>query len=151
MARRTLAFDPLELLERLAALTPRPRINLVLYYGVLGARSAWRPRLGAPDRESPEEVPGARDASSAHRPLKNRLWALSFVEQSGLMTVREGFGVLPTWPTFMGPNRAQARSDTPSPTASRADLSAVARGANVEARRAKAEPMPGRRPAGDVA
>jgi hypothetical protein len=70
-----LAFDPLELLERLAALTPRPRINLVLYYGVLGARSAWRPRLAAPDRVSPEEAPGARDASSAHQPRKNWLWA----------------------------------------------------------------------------
>jgi hypothetical protein len=39
-----LLFDPIELLERLAALTPRPRINLLLYYGVLGARSAWRSR-----------------------------------------------------------------------------------------------------------
>ena len=29
-----LRFDPVELLERLAAVTPRPRINLVLYYGV---------------------------------------------------------------------------------------------------------------------
>jgi hypothetical protein len=29
-----LRFHPLELLERLASLTPRPRINLVLYYGV---------------------------------------------------------------------------------------------------------------------
>jgi hypothetical protein len=28
-----LRFHPLELLERLASLTPRPRINLVLYYG----------------------------------------------------------------------------------------------------------------------
>jgi len=27
-----------------------------------------------------------------------------FVDQSGLTSVREGFGVLPTWPTFMGPN-----------------------------------------------
>ncbi len=40
-----LVFDPLELLERLAAITPRPRINLVLYYGVLGARSAWRSQI----------------------------------------------------------------------------------------------------------
>jgi hypothetical protein len=40
-----LLFDPLELLERLAALTPRPRINLVLYYGVLAAHAGWRSRL----------------------------------------------------------------------------------------------------------
>jgi Putative transposase len=30
-----LVFEPLELLARLAALTPRPRINLVFYHGVL--------------------------------------------------------------------------------------------------------------------
>ncbi len=37
-----LLFDPLELLERLAALTPRPHINLILYHGVLAPRAAWR-------------------------------------------------------------------------------------------------------------
>jgi hypothetical protein len=37
-----LRFDPLELLERLAVLTPRPRVNLVLYYGVLAPRAPWR-------------------------------------------------------------------------------------------------------------
>jgi len=37
-----LVFDPVEFLERLAALVPRPRINLVLYYGVLAPRAAWR-------------------------------------------------------------------------------------------------------------
>jgi hypothetical protein len=31
-----LVFEPQALLERLASLTPRPRINLLLYYGVLG-------------------------------------------------------------------------------------------------------------------
>ena len=35
-------FDPVELLGRLAVLVPRPRINLRLYYGVLGPRAAWR-------------------------------------------------------------------------------------------------------------
>ena len=40
-------------LERLAALTPRPRINLLLYYGVLGARSAWRSRLQAREPAPP--------------------------------------------------------------------------------------------------
>jgi hypothetical protein len=37
-----LKFDPRELLERLAVLTPRPRINLVLYSGVLAPRMPWR-------------------------------------------------------------------------------------------------------------
>ena len=37
-----LVFDPLEFLGRLAVLVPRPRINLILYSGVLGARAAWR-------------------------------------------------------------------------------------------------------------
>ena len=36
-----LRFSPLELLERLAVLIPRPRVNLVLYYGILGPRAAW--------------------------------------------------------------------------------------------------------------
>jgi hypothetical protein len=37
-----LLFDPLEVLERLAVLIPRPRINLILYHGALGPRAAWR-------------------------------------------------------------------------------------------------------------
>ncbi len=43
-----LVFDPVELLERLAALTPRPRINLVLYHGVLAPRAAWRKGIVPP-------------------------------------------------------------------------------------------------------
>lgn len=37
-----LVFEPLELLARLAALTPRPRINLVFYHGVLAPHARWR-------------------------------------------------------------------------------------------------------------
>jgi hypothetical protein len=33
-------FNPVEFLGRLAALVPRPRINLILYHGVLGPRVA---------------------------------------------------------------------------------------------------------------
>jgi putative transposase len=71
-----LAFDPLELLERLAALTPRPRINLVLYYGVLGARSAWRARIAAPvsGAKAPLATRPAPDTST-DRPRTNWLWA----------------------------------------------------------------------------
>src|SRR5881409_206446 len=37
-----LCFEPVALLERLAALTPRPRVNLVEYHGVLAPHAAWR-------------------------------------------------------------------------------------------------------------
>lgn len=39
-----LLLEPLELLEKLAALTPRPRINHVLYHGLLAPHSRWRAR-----------------------------------------------------------------------------------------------------------
>jgi len=74
-----LVFDPIELLERLAALTPRPRINLLLYYGVLGARSAWRARLAGSESERPAET--TTGTASEHRtaapvpPRTNWLWA----------------------------------------------------------------------------
>jgi len=35
-------FEPVAFLARLAVLVPRPRINLILYHGVLGARATWR-------------------------------------------------------------------------------------------------------------
>ena len=37
-----LRVDPLELLERLAVLTPRPRVNLILYIFAWGCPSTWR-------------------------------------------------------------------------------------------------------------
>jgi len=77
-----LLFEPVELLERLAALTPRPRINLLLYYGVLGARSAWRSRLRArePDTpvvacQGPTAVESSPHSAAATPPRTNRLWA----------------------------------------------------------------------------
>lgn len=42
-----LLLEPLELLEKLAALTPRPRINLVLYHGILAPHARWRRRAVA--------------------------------------------------------------------------------------------------------
>jgi hypothetical protein len=37
-----LVFEPLELLERLAAIIPKPLINLLIYHGVLAPNSHWR-------------------------------------------------------------------------------------------------------------
>ena len=37
-----LVFAPVAFLARLAVLVPRPRVNLVLYHGLLAPRAAWR-------------------------------------------------------------------------------------------------------------
>ena len=44
---RHLLFAPMELLEKLAALTPRPRINLILDHGVLAPHARWRAQVVA--------------------------------------------------------------------------------------------------------
>jgi hypothetical protein len=63
-------FEPVELLERLAVLTPKPRVNLILYHGVLAPRSAWRARVvPAPPSED------TADASREHGARTNRTWA----------------------------------------------------------------------------
>jgi hypothetical protein len=83
-----LLFEPLELLERLAALTPRPRINLVLYYGVLGARSAWRARLGSPADATPAPAEsGAGEPCGTPSPPRRRtnlLWAQLMARSFGV-------------------------------------------------------------------
>lgn len=63
---RHLIFEPLSLLEKLAALTPRPRINLVLYHGVLAPHAGWRARMvayGAPPVETPVVASAPADAN----------------------------------------------------------------------------------------
>ena len=40
-----LELTPLALVERLAAMTPPPRKNQILYRGVLAPRSAWRKQV----------------------------------------------------------------------------------------------------------
>ena len=61
------------LLEKLAALTPRPRINLVLYPGVLAPHARWRARVVAYDpgpaaRAVPPAPPDStrKDAIATH-------------------------------------------------------------------------------------
>jgi hypothetical protein len=51
---RELVFEPLEFLERLAALTPRPETNLLICHGVLAPRARWRERVVAYGRVRPE-------------------------------------------------------------------------------------------------
>ena len=51
---REVVFEPLELLERLAAMTPRPETNLLICHGLLAARARWRARVVAYGRVAPE-------------------------------------------------------------------------------------------------
>src|SRR5262249_3010530 len=51
---RELVFEPLEFLERLAAMTPRPETNLLICHGVLAPRACWRKRVVAYGRVEPE-------------------------------------------------------------------------------------------------
>ena len=42
-----LLFEPVEFLEKLAAFTRRPAINLILYHGVIAPHARWRPAVVA--------------------------------------------------------------------------------------------------------
>jgi hypothetical protein len=76
---RHLLFAPLELLEKLAALTPRPRINLILYHGVLAPHARWRARVvtyGAlPGTEATAPNLGGDSDDDRASPPQPRHWA----------------------------------------------------------------------------
>jgi hypothetical protein len=65
------AFEPLELVARLAALVPPPRFNLVRYLGVLAPAARWRAQV-VPDRAVEEtdaaSHPGCAASSKILRP-----------------------------------------------------------------------------------
>jgi hypothetical protein len=66
---RQLLFEPLTLLEKLAALIPRPRTNLVVYHGVLAPHSGWRARVvayGAPPASPCSEATDASRSAPRH-------------------------------------------------------------------------------------
>ena len=77
-----LVFEPLEFLAKLAALTPRPEINLLLYHGVLAPHARWRAQVVSYGRPISEVVApgplssdsGRAGAQGAHRP-RNATWA----------------------------------------------------------------------------
>lgn len=57
-----IVLEPLELMEKLAALVPIPRANLVRYHGILAPAAAWRnavvPRPIGEDESCPHAPPG---------------------------------------------------------------------------------------------
>jgi hypothetical protein len=89
-----LVFDPVEVLGRLAVLVPRPRLNLLMYFGVLGARAAWRaevvPRVGT-DAVAGAAASGEADEPGAAETVERRARGLSW---AALMQRTFGFDVL---------------------------------------------------------
>jgi hypothetical protein len=87
-------LDPVEFLGRVAVLVPRPRVNLILYYGVLGARAAWRPDV-VPRAATGQDQAATADgeacttasAAGAGARARRQCWA-------GLMKRTFGFDVL---------------------------------------------------------
>jgi hypothetical protein len=71
---RAIRFEPSELLEKLAALVPRPRANLLLYHGAFAARGCWRlPQATGPRTAASAAAPPADPAPSV--PLPSPPWA----------------------------------------------------------------------------
>ena len=70
-------LDPCDFLGRLAVLVPRPRVNLLFYYGVLGARSTWRRSIVPGVAAGAETAPGARPGAPSEGPTapRRRQWA----------------------------------------------------------------------------
>ena len=56
-------FEPIEFLEKLAALIPRPAVNLLLYHGLLAPHARWRSQVISYGRPNPEPSARPFDAS----------------------------------------------------------------------------------------
>ncbi len=79
---RELVFEPLEFLERLAAMTPRPETNLLICHGVLASRARWRGRVAAYGRVAPDPTSASGSAAAlapapdeAREQSKARSWS----------------------------------------------------------------------------
>jgi hypothetical protein len=65
-----LLFEPIEFLEKLAAITPRSAVNLLIYHGVLAPHARWRHQLvrygrPVPDPNAHQGEAGPRSAGAS--------------------------------------------------------------------------------------
>jgi len=102
---RAIRFEPSELLEKLAALVPRPRAHLLLYHGTFAARggcrvaqAAARPPLAPPPADSTPADPAPADPGPGARPAP---------------------GPLPPGASLAAPAPAGARAPPPAPRRAR--------------------------------
>ncbi len=71
-------LSPLELIEKLAALVPPPRLKLVRYHGVLAPNASDRAQIvPAPTEQAQQQAPGGNGDERASRQRRHRLaWAV---------------------------------------------------------------------------
>ena len=65
-------FEPLDFLARLAALVPRPRVNLTRFHGVFAPNSRWRSRITPSGRGRRKPTEAAR---AGPEPRTSMTWA----------------------------------------------------------------------------
>ena len=79
-----LVFGGVEFLEKLAVLIPKPKVNLLIYHGILGARAGRRaaavaqavlPAMPPPAAEPPAPATAARTSAAPRRRPSRRTWA----------------------------------------------------------------------------
>src|SRR6266540_246007 len=85
-----LLFEPVEFLEKLAALTPRPEINLVLYHGLLAPHARWRTALVAYRRADSGRAPDPSAAAAGVGRGRSRLATLLDVGSADAPCLRPG-------------------------------------------------------------
>jgi len=68
-------MTPLEFLQRLAALVPRPRLHLIRFHGVLAPNATLRPQI-VPGEANPEtDIANRDDESPSASPRARMRWA----------------------------------------------------------------------------
>jgi hypothetical protein len=116
---RELVFEPLEFLERLAAMTPRPETNLLICHGLLAPRARWRERVVAYGRvapastASPAPLVAGLDRTGVKAKPRYWTWAAlthrAFVRAIECRPHRGGNGPCPHHASISSPDRVGAR------------------------------------------
>jgi len=117
-------FEPIEFLEKLAAIIPRPAVNLLLYHGILAPHARWRSQVVRYGRPSPESTARQFDASPRAAGTPGAwTWAalMRRVFEIEVLACPRGGGRLRVLATVQDPRAVQAllasraRSGAPAP------------------------------------
>ena len=117
-------FEPIEVLEKRAAIIPRPAVNLLLYHGILAPHARWRSPVVRYGRPSPESTARQFDASPRAAGTPGAwTWAalMRRVFEIEVLACPRGGGRLRVLATVQDPRAVQAllasraRSGAPAP------------------------------------